>query len=107
MAAGFWLQHGCNACDHVQRTVRQPIHRMLAPATQKGTQTMTDRNTVVVKDGGGSGAGMILGIIAVIAIVAAIWFFALGPGAGSNSSSNNGGDTNINVEVPTGAPNPS
>jgi hypothetical protein len=66
---------------------------------------MTDRNTVVVKDGG-SGAGMILGVIAIIAIVAAIWFFALGPGAGSNSSSNNGGTT-INVEVPSGAPAPS
>ena len=78
---------------------------MLAPASQKGTQTMTDRNTVVVKDGN-SGAGMILGIIAIIAIVAAIWFFALGPGAGSKSSTNDGGTT-INVEVPTIAPNPS
>jgi hypothetical protein len=66
---------------------------------------MTDRETVVVKDGS-SGAGMILGIIAIIAIVAAIWFFALGPGAGSNSNSDNGGTT-INVQVPTGAPNPS
>jgi hypothetical protein len=77
---------------------------MLAPQTQKGTQTVTDKNTVVVKDGGGSGAGMILGIIAVIAIVAAIWFFALGPGAGSNKTTNNGGDTNINVELPSVAP---
>jgi hypothetical protein len=66
---------------------------------------MPDQNTVVVKDGGSS-AGMILGIIAVIAIVAAIWFFALGPGSGSNSSSNNGGTT-INVGVPSGAPAPS
>ena len=106
MTAGFRLQHGCNARDHVQRTVRQPIHRMLAPAIQKGTQTMTDRNTVVVKDGGGSGAGMILGIIAVIAIVAAIWFFAIGPGSSSKSSTNDGGTT-INVEVPTIAPTPS
>ena len=79
---------------------------MLALATQKGNQTMTDHNTVVVKDGGSSGAGMILGIIAVIAIVAAIWFFALGPGAGSKSSTNDGGTT-INVEVPSIAPNPS
>jgi hypothetical protein len=78
---------------------------MLATATQKGTQTMTDHDTVVVKDGG-SGAGMILGVIAIIAIVAAIWFFALGPGAGSKSSTNDGGTT-INVEVPTVAPNPS
>ena len=67
---------------------------------------MTERNnTVVVKDGGGSGAGMILGVIAVIAIVAAIWFFALGPGAGSKSDTNGG--TTINVEVPTGVPYPS
>jgi len=66
---------------------------------------MTDRNTVVVKDGGSS-TGVILGIIAIIAIVAAIWFFALGPGAGSNSGTDDGGTT-INVEVPTGAPNPS
>ena len=66
---------------------------------------MTDRETVVVKDGS-SGAGMILGIIAILAIVAAIWFFAIGPGAGSNSGTNDGGTT-INVQVPTGAPNPS
>ncbi len=66
---------------------------------------MTDRNTVVVKDGG-SGAGMILGVIAIIAIVAAIWFFALGPGANTKSGTNDGGTT-INVAVPTGAPNPS
>jgi hypothetical protein len=68
---------------------------------------MTDRNTVVVKDDGGSGAGMILGVIAIIAIVAAIWFFALGPGSGSNSGTNDGQNNTINVEVPTGAPNPS
>jgi hypothetical protein len=66
---------------------------------------MPDQNTVVVKDGGSS-TGVILGIIAVIAIVAAIWFFALGPGAGSNSGTDDGGTT-INVELPTGAPNPS
>ena len=67
---------------------------------------MTDHDTVVVKDGGSSGAGMILGIIAVIAIVAAIWFFAMGPGSGSKSSTNDGGTT-INVELPSIAPNPS
>jgi hypothetical protein len=106
VAGEYRLQHGCNVRSHVQRTVRQPIHRMLALAIQKGTQTMTDHDTVVVKDGGSSGAGMILGIIAVIAIVAAIWFFAIGPGSGSKSSTNDGGTT-INVEVPTIAPNPS
>jgi hypothetical protein len=65
---------------------------------------MTDRNTVVVKDGG-SGMGMILGIIAIIAIVAAIWFFALGPGANSKPGTNSG--PTINVNLPSGAPNPS
>ena len=66
---------------------------------------MTDRETVVVKEGS-SGAGMILGILAILAIVAAIWFFAIGPGAGSNTGTNGGGTT-VNDPVPTGAPNPS
>jgi hypothetical protein len=70
---------------------------------------MTDRDTVVVTDGGNSGMGMILGVVAVVAIIAAIWFFALGPGAGSHSGS--GTDDNgptINVNLPSGAaPNPS
>jgi hypothetical protein len=66
---------------------------------------MADQDVVVVKDGG-SGMGMILGIIAIIAIVAAIWFFALGPGAGSTTT-NNGGGTDINVNVPSLAPAPS
>ena len=65
---------------------------------------MADRDVVVVKDGG-SGMGMILGIIAIIAIVAAIWFFAIGPGAGSKPSTNGG--TDINVNLPSLAPNPS
>ncbi|MDO8483989.1 MAG: hypothetical protein Q7S35_03495 [Candidatus Limnocylindrales bacterium] len=58
---------------------------------------MTDRNsTVVVKDGGSS-SGMILGIVAIIIVLAAIWFFALGPGAGTTTP----GDTNINVNLPS------
>ena len=65
---------------------------------------MADRDVVVIKDGD-SGMGMILGIIAIIAIVAAIWFFALGPGAGSKPSTNSG--TDINVNLPSLAPNPS
>ena len=66
---------------------------------------MTDRrDTVVIKDGD-SGMGMIVGIIAIIAIIAAIWFFAIGPGAGSKPATDNG--PTINVNVPSGAPNPS
>ncbi|HET9085423.1 MAG TPA: hypothetical protein VFN41_13565 [Candidatus Limnocylindrales bacterium] len=62
---------------------------------------MTDRETVVVKDGG-SNAGLILGIIAIIIVLALGWYFLMGPGAGSSSNSSN--DTNITVELPSVAP---
>ncbi|MEA2607984.1 MAG: hypothetical protein QOJ75_227 [Chloroflexota bacterium] len=67
--------------------------------------TSTDRETVVVTDsgrsGGGSGAGIIVGILIVIIVLAAIWFFALGPR--SSGTTNINGPT-INVEVPSAAP---
>lgn len=62
---------------------------------------MTDRDTVVVKDGGSS-TGVILGIIAIIIVIAGIWYFAMGPGAGSNAGTDNG--TNINVNLPSLVP---
>ena len=40
-----------------------------------------DHDTVVVKDSGSS-AGMILGILAVIIVLAGLWYFAMGPGSG-------------------------
>ena len=42
---------------------------------------MTDHDTVVVKDGGSS-TGLILGIIAIIIVLALGWYFLMGPGAG-------------------------
>jgi hypothetical protein len=60
----------------------------------------TDHDTVVVKDGGSS-TGMILGIIAVIIVLAGAWYFLAGPGAGTTSTSQ---DTNVNIEVPSVAP---
>ena len=63
---------------------------------------MTDRDTVVVKDGGSS-AGLILGIIAIVIVLALGWYFLMGPGAGSTSN-NSSNDTNINVELPSVAP---
>jgi hypothetical protein len=65
---------------------------------------MTDRDTIVVKDGGSS-TGVILGIIAIIIVLALGWYFLMGPGAGTTSQSSN--DTNINVTLPSVAPNPS
>jgi hypothetical protein len=62
---------------------------------------MTDHDTVVVKDGGSS-TGVILGIIAIIIVLALGWYFLMGPGAGTSSNSSN--DTNINVELPSVAP---
>jgi hypothetical protein len=65
---------------------------------------MTDRDTIVVKDGGSS-TGVILGIIAIIIVLGLGWYFLMGPGAGTTSQSSN--DTNINVTLPSVAPNPS
>jgi hypothetical protein len=61
---------------------------------------MTDRDTVVVKDGGSS-SGVILGIIAIIIVLALGWYFLMGPGAGTSSQPN---DVNVNVELPSVAP---
>jgi len=62
---------------------------------------MTDhRDTVVVKDGGSS-AGLLLGIIAIIIVLAGAWYFLMGPGAGSTTAPN---DININVDLPSVAP---
>ena len=59
---------------------------------------MPDRDTVVVKDGGSS-IGTILGVIAIILVLAGLWYFLIGPGAGSRGSNSN--DTNINVNLPS------
>lgn len=64
---------------------------------------MTDRETVVVKDGGSS-TGVILGIIALIIVLAAGWYFLLGPGAGSSATPS---DVDVNVNLPTLAPDAS
>ena len=58
-----------------------------------------DHDTVVVKDGGSS-TGMILGIIAVIIVLAGAWYFLAGPGATSSTPT----DVNVNVTLPSVAP---
>ena len=60
--------------------------------------TNEHHDTVVVDDGGsGSGMGAILGIIAIVVLLAAVWCFALGPGCRldgttNNNTINNGGN---------------
>ena len=61
------------------------------------------RDTVVVKDGGSS-AGLFLGIVAVIIVLAAGWYFLMGAGAGTTDTPN---DVNVNVELPSIAPDAS
>ena len=58
-----------------------------------------DRDTVVVKDGD-SNTGMILGIIAILIVLAGAWYFLMGPGAGTTSPS----DINVDVNLPSLAP---
>jgi hypothetical protein len=61
------------------------------------------RDTLVVKEGG-SGVGVILGVIALVVVLAVAWYLLLGPGV---SSSNRPDDVNVNVELPTIVPAPS
>ena len=60
---------------------------------------MSDPNTVVVKDGG-SNTGVILGIIAIIIVLALGWYFLMGPGASTSQPS----DINVDVNGPSAAP---
>lgn len=61
------------------------------------------RDTIVVKEGGSS-TGLVLGIVAIILVLAGGWYFLMGPGAGSTSAPN---DINVNVEMMSTAPAPS
>lgn len=61
------------------------------------------RDTVVVKDGG-SNTGLLLGIIAIVIVLAAGWYFLMGPGANSTTAPN---DINVNIELPSVAPDAS
>jgi hypothetical protein len=59
-----------------------------------------DHDTVVVKDGG-SNTGLMLGIIAVIIVLAGAWYFLMGPGANTSSTPTN---IDVNVTLPSVAP---
>jgi hypothetical protein len=66
-----------------------------------------ERDTVVVHDGdSGSSMGAILGVIAIIVLLVAVWYFALGPGASSTGTNNGSGSSGTGdqpaatVEVP-------
>lgn len=59
------------------------------------THTSHDHDHDVVVEDRGSGLGTILGIVLIVALLAGIWYFALGPGAGMFTGES--GDVNVNV----------
>jgi len=63
-----------------------------------------DHDTVVVDDrDSGSGIGAILGVLGIIVLLVAIWYFALGPGAGTTGTTTNI-DNTINPPAASQAP---
>jgi hypothetical protein len=64
-----------------------------------------DRDVVVVDRQGGGGAGLILGVIVIALLLVGIWYFAFGPGQGTfGGSTDQPNDINVNVELPSVAP---
>jgi hypothetical protein len=53
---------------------------------------VVDRDTTVVREDRGSGLGTLLGILLVVALLLAVWYFTLGPGRGTVDN-NSGGTT--------------
>jgi hypothetical protein len=62
-----------------------------------------DHDTVIVDKGGGSGMGAILAVIGIIVLLAAVWYFALGPGA-SPSTTNNTNNNTVNPPAVSAPP---
>jgi hypothetical protein len=59
-----------------------------------------DRDTVVVTDSG-SGLGTILGVLLIIALLVAVWYFTLGPGATrTDNGTNNNPPVAPSLELP-------
>lgn len=64
-------------------------------------------DTVVVERDSGSGMGAILGIIGILVLLAAVWYFALGPGAGGGGTTDNSGGGTEPVPAESAPPLPS
>jgi hypothetical protein len=64
-----------------------------------------DRDTVIV-DRGNNGMGMVLGVIAVVALLVAVWWMTMGPGAGSGSTTDGQVQPlpSVQIELPSVAP---
>jgi hypothetical protein len=60
-----------------------------------------DRDTVVVTDSGGSGLGMILGVLLIIALLVAVWYFTLGPGTTRDGGGTTPAQPSLEVPAPS------
>jgi hypothetical protein len=89
---------GCQDATSHARHERTWVARLRF--TTEGDQVMTheDRDTVVVTDSGSS-TGLILGVLVVVIVLAGLWYFAMGPGAGGGTTQENNPDVNIEVPV--------
>lgn len=76
---------------------------MLGASHHKGDNMSDHRDTVVVKDGGSS-AGVMIGLVAIVLVLAGAWYFLMGPGAGTTTAPQ---DINVKVVLPSTGPNPS
>lgn len=62
-----------------------------------------DHETIIVdKNGNNSNMGVLLGIIGIVVLLVAVWYFALGPGSSPSSTTN----TNNNTVNPPAATEP-
>jgi hypothetical protein len=50
--------------------------------------------TVIVEKNGNSNMGVILGVIGVVVLLVAVWYFALGPGASPSTTNTNNNTVN-------------
>jgi hypothetical protein len=60
---------------------------------------VVDRDTTVVREDRGTGLGTILGILLVIALLIAVWYFTLGPGRGTTTTNSGGGQPAPSVQA--------
>ena len=76
----------------------------LALGTLPVMSTSHDDHDVIVVDRGG-GAGTIIGVIVIALLLVGIWFFAFGPGRDAfDGARDQPNDINVNVELPSAAP---
>jgi hypothetical protein len=101
---GGWHRRGGSVLTHAD-----PIEGPKQVGTEGWTPTMThDHDHDVVVDNRGSGVGAILGVIVIIALIVGIWYFAFGPGQGAfGGTTDQPNDINVNVELPSVAPDAS